>query len=221
MNILRRVALALLIPCAMCWSLGPIRVLLVTGGHAYDKPSFDKMFAGFRNMQVTSREMASGVEIFDDISGWNYDVLVLYNKHNPGDALTEKYKRNFLALLDKGVGLLCLHHATNSYPNWPEYAKIIGVTYRSPAYFTTNVSTFTFPGPVTMNVQDTTDPIMLGISSHFQLDDEIYGNVAFETGNKNLLSTSDPSTTTFCMRRSSSSLRKRPTVIFTSVLTSG
>ncbi len=193
MNIIRKIILAALIPIAMCSSL-PIRVLVVTGGHAYDKPRFDAMFSGFHGMQVTYRELASGVEIFEDVSDWKYDVLVLYNKHNPGEALTEKHKRNFLALLDKGVGLLCLHHATNAYPTWPEYAKIIGVTYRSPAYFTTNLSTFTFPGPVTMKVEDTQDPIMQGIPPAFQLDDEIYGNVAFETGNKILLSTSHPST---------------------------
>jgi type 1 glutamine amidotransferase len=43
--------------------------------------------------------------------------------------ITEQQKQNFLALFDKGTGLVVLHHALVSYQHWPEYEQIIGGRY--------------------------------------------------------------------------------------------
>ena len=56
-------------------------------------------------------------------------MLVLYDmvRH-----ITEKQKAALLTQLDRGVGLVVLHHALVSYPEWPEYERIIGGRYTEP-----------------------------------------------------------------------------------------
>jgi hypothetical protein len=55
-----------------------------------------------------------------------HDVIVLYDMPK---AITEPQKTRFLALLDRGTGLVVLHHALVSYQHWPEYERIIGGRY--------------------------------------------------------------------------------------------
>ena len=62
-------------------------------------------------------------EIFEDIKDWPYDVIVFYNMTQ---VMPENRRANFLALLDRGVGVVSLHHNIWAYQDWPEFARIIG-----------------------------------------------------------------------------------------------
>src|SRR5271156_3080188 len=53
-------------------------------------------------------------------------VLVLTGA--PRD-ITEAQKARFLALFDKGIGVVVLHHAYLAYPMWPEFGRIAGGQY--------------------------------------------------------------------------------------------
>ncbi len=65
-------------------------------------------------------------ELFENIGNWDYDVIVLYNMTQ---TISEKRQKNFKALLEKGVGLVALHHAEGAFNTWEDYRKIIGVRY--------------------------------------------------------------------------------------------
>ena len=56
---------------------GPIRVVVVTGGHGFEEDSFSAIFRSFRDVEYTVAKQADDSELFEDISEWNYDVIVL------------------------------------------------------------------------------------------------------------------------------------------------
>ncbi len=99
---------------------------VVTGGHPFQKDEFLKIFQGYDDVTYTHLPQKNGGELFDNISRWPYDVLVLYNFNQQ---ITPEEQKNFLKLLDKGVGLVILHHANAAYRNWPLYSKIAGVEF--------------------------------------------------------------------------------------------
>src|SRR4051794_37207506 len=100
-----------------------LNVVVITGGHAYDTAAFPKLFEGYDDIVPTYVALKGYTEIFEDIKDWKYDVIVFYNMTQvfPGNR-----RANFLSLLDRGVGVVSLHHNIWAYQNWPEFAKIIG-----------------------------------------------------------------------------------------------
>jgi type 1 glutamine amidotransferase len=176
---------------SLAWSAPDpkLNLLVVSGGHGYDTVQFNLMWKSFPQFNVTFQVLKVGNEIFEDVSAWNYDVLVFYNEQDPGAKFTDKQKANFLALLDKGVGMIVMHHAVASYPFWPEYEKLAGVKYTSKNFYP--------PGPqisiaklyIThdLMVLDTADPIMKGITKSFTTRDEGYRNMRFPSDNHLLL----------------------------------
>ncbi len=102
-----------------------LQVLVVAGGHRYPVKPFHELFKSFPDMKCTFVTEKAGGEAFDNIDGWPYDVIVLYN-HNRKPS--EKRRQNFLKLMDRGVGLVILHHGLHGYRYWPEFKKIAGVT---------------------------------------------------------------------------------------------
>ena len=103
-----------------------LNVAVVTGGHPFNEPEFFKLFQGYDDIAYKSLPQKTGGELFEDVTDWPYDVIVLYNFNQ---TITPKQQENFLKLLDKGVGLVILHHANAAYNNWPLFWKIAGVEY--------------------------------------------------------------------------------------------
>jgi type 1 glutamine amidotransferase len=104
-----------------------IKVLVVTGGHGFEREPFFKIFQD--NPEITFTEAVHGkgsATAFERDDLTNFDVVVLYDLQNN---ITDAEKKNFLALFQKGVGLVVLHHALVSYQHWPEYERIIGGHY--------------------------------------------------------------------------------------------
>ena len=104
---------------------GPIKVVILVGGHGYDQKNFDKAWGGHDDItcEVSKQKPYT---LFDDISAFNYDVILMYNLSS---GITDKQKENFLALLKKGVGLVVWHHSMANCQNWPEFEKIAGCKY--------------------------------------------------------------------------------------------
>ena len=107
------------------------KVLLVTGGHGFEREPFFKLFDDNSSIAVTKAEHdKSSATVFDRTDLLSFDVVVLYDMPM---VITDSQKRHFLALFDKGIGLVVLHHALVSYPDWPDYERIIGGHYPKPA----------------------------------------------------------------------------------------
>ena len=164
-----------------------LRVTVIAGGHGFDKKNFPKTFAGHDDIDV---KIQAGGKPFEDISKWDRDVMVLYNFKQK---ISEKSKANFLKLLDRGVGLVVMHHAVAAYPDWPEYEKIIGATYCLKKGVVRNGMKYMRPvwkHDVDFNVriEDKTHPITKGMSD-FKIHDESYRGWVHHPGSHVLLTT--------------------------------
>ena len=82
-------------------------------------------------------------EIFEDIGGWDYDVIIM---HNSGQRISEKRQLNFKALLQRGVALVVIHHGVCAYEDWPEFRKIAGTEFQHRRRFPEPQSGFALPG---------------------------------------------------------------------------
>jgi hypothetical protein len=106
------------------------KVLLVTGGHGFEREPFFKLFDDNPAILVTKVEHAKeSATAFDRDDLLSFNAVVLYDMPM---VITETQKQHFLALFEKGVGLVVLHHALVSYQDWPDYERIIGGRYPKP-----------------------------------------------------------------------------------------
>ena len=151
------------------------KVLVVTGGHGFEREPFFKMFSDNAAIQFTAAEHSkTNASVYDRDDLLSYDVVVLYDMPQN---ITDTQKTKFKALFEKGVGLVVLHHALVSYQNWPEYEQIIGGRYQEPDPKK--------PGTVTEAAgwqHDVDFPIVIVATNHpvtsglkgFDIHDEIY-----------------------------------------------
>ena len=116
--------------------------------------------------------------------------------YNFKQQITPKQQENFLKLLDRGVGLVILHHANAAYTNWPLYAKIAGVEYHWTPWIDHGVqrpgNAFKIGVQMKVHVVDPTHPITRGMSD-FDLLDETYFGTTVDPGVHALLTTDEPS----------------------------
>ena len=170
-----------------------ISVAIITGGHGFNQPEFLKLFEGYDDIAATQCPQKTGGELFDDISNFNYDVIVLYNFNQK---ISEKQQENFLKLMDRGTGLLILHHANGAYNNWPEFWKIAGVTYHFGPWEDDGkqMQRSSAKAGVTfkIHVADPNHPITKGIAD-YEMVDETYGRTSVDPSVRALLTTEEPS----------------------------
>jgi len=170
-----------------------IKVAVVTGGHDFEQKPFLEMFNSFEGVGYMHVALKDDSEIFEDIGDWPYDVIVLYNMTQK---ISPKRRKNFVSLLNKGVGLVALHHSIASFQQWPEYRKIIGARY-----FLSDVvegdttykrSKFKNDVTFTINVDNKKHPITRALDD-FTAHDETYKGYLVDPDNLLLLSTNEPS----------------------------
>ena len=170
-----------------------IRAAIVTGGHPFDAGKFSKLFEGYSDVADKHLPQKAGGELFDNIDGWPYDVIVLYNF---AQTITPKQQTNFVKLLERGVGLVILHHANDAYPNWALYHDISGVESHFGPWRQNGVQTAAsgFKGGVKFNIHvaDPNHPITRGLHDYDALD-ETYCRRTFSHENHLLLTTDEPS----------------------------
>ncbi len=157
-----------------------LSVVVVTGGPLeIDYAAFMKMF-DTPTFDATRSAQRVGGETFEDIDNWKHDVIVLYNVRQK---LTVKQQQNFLALMDKGVGLVVLHHGCLAYGDWPEYPRIIG---------TGEIGGNKAAVRHTIHVADPKHPITKGLRD-YEITAETFSGMRIDPQNHVLLTTVEPS----------------------------
>ena len=179
-----------------------INVVVVTGGHDFEHDPFFTLFQGCDDIQYVEAAQKDHSELFEDISNWNYDVIVLYNM---SQNISPQRQENFKALLKKGVGLVALHHAEGAFNTWEDYRQIIGARYplKPQEIDGKQYATGTYDHDMDINVTiaDRKHPITRGLSD-FTIHDETYKGIWFAKDNHVLLTTDHPkSDTTICWTR--------------------
>jgi type 1 glutamine amidotransferase len=171
---------------------GKIKVVVVTAGHGFDREPFFAMFDAMEGIEYVEAEQKDDSEIFEDITAWDYDVIVFYNMTQN---ITTKRQINFQKLLDKGIGVVALHHSIAAYSKWPDFQRIIGGKYYLDAMEEEGVqhekSTYKHELDMAIHVQDKKHPITRGMSD-FVIHDEAYKKCKFQKDNRVLLTTDNP-----------------------------
>jgi uncharacterized protein len=166
------------------------RVLLVTGGHSFNKENFFEMIfsLGNFNIDTLSQPLANRALLSDSIGV--YDVIVFYDMWQD---ISEMEKKAFLGLTEHGTGLVFLHHSLVSYQNWEEFTEIRGGKYYERGYDYPQAQLSGYKHDITMKVEilDPQHPVTQGISD-FTLVDEGYSNFRVHHGVTPLLATDHP-----------------------------
>lgn len=153
---------------------GKIRVLVITGGHDFEVEPFFKVFKDNPEITFVAADHPKAHAYFKKDAASNYDVIVAYDMHQE---ISEEAKKDFLALLQSGKGLVVMHHAIASYQNWPEYAKIIGAKYYLEKTTVDGVekprSLWQHDVNIKVEVADKNHPVTKGIND-FEIHDETY-----------------------------------------------
>ena len=169
-----------------------IRVVVVTAGHGFKEAPFFAIFESCDDIEYVEAKQQDDSEIFEDISGWDYDVIVLYNMTQK---ISPKRREHFTSLLNRGVGLVALHHSIGAFQHWPEYRKIIGGRYYLEEMEEDGVmhgkSDYKHDLNIAVHITDKRHPIARRMKD-FVIYDEAYKKCVFEKDNHVLLTTNHP-----------------------------
>jgi uncharacterized protein len=200
---IKPISLAIVALCAfLLGSLAPaaepvqppakIRVLVVTGGHPFEKEPFFKLFKDNPDITYQTAEHPNAHALYKAEAAKQYDVIVLYDFNQQ---ISDEAKADFVARLKDGKGLVVLHHAISTYPAWPEYWRIIGARYYLAA---TNVNGVEKPRSgwkhgmkFHVHVADPKHPVTRGVSD-FDIHDETYKGFDVAPECHPLLTTDEP-----------------------------
>lgn len=181
-----------LFPATAAETTNRLRVLVVTGGHGFQKEPFLGMFAANPEIAVTHDEhVRTSCSVFDreDLAG--FDAVVLYDMKQ---VMTASQRAGFLSLITNGVGLVVMHHALVSHQDWPDYERIIGGIYpedQTRRGVSTPELGYQHNVDIPVTVVATNHPVTEGLAD-FQVHDEIYWGYRVGRDVTPLLSTTHP-----------------------------
>ncbi len=157
-----------------------VKVAVLTGGHAYDVPNFEKLFRSLDGIQATIQTM----ETFFALSAAErdaFDALLFYHMLMPTPTGPAKEALEHLGSTEQG--LLVLHHALLAYPQWPVWTEIVGIADRKFGYH--------HDQKLHINVTSVRHPITEGLKA-WDMIDETYTMADAGQGSEILLTTDHP-----------------------------
>jgi len=159
----------------------PLRVAVVTGGHAFDVINFHKLFRALSGVDAYIQHMDDFVATSESIRD-AYDVVVFYHMLMPGPP--DGPMKDALAHLGAAEqGILVLHHALLAHPEWAVWSDIVGVANRKFWFY--------HDQSVPVKVASRKHPITRGLDS-WTINDETYTMADAGEGNEILLTTDHP-----------------------------
>jgi type 1 glutamine amidotransferase len=170
-------------------------VLIITGGRSdFEREAFYEMFNTFAN--VDYREV-SQPEANQKLTSSFYDVFDVLIFYDMVQDITDQQKAAFINMLQKGKGVVFLHHALASYREWDEYENIIGGRFYLDLKPDTEekagypVSTYEHNVDIPVSIVAKNHPVTSGLED-FIIHDETYGDFKVLLHVHPLLSTSHP-----------------------------
>ena len=144
------------------------RVLLITGEHDEDwkdtTPHLRNVLEEVQKFKVVVTEEPVVLET-DALQ--KYDVLLM--NYNRGERWPEKQEQALLDFVKNGKGLVTLHGANATFPDWQEYERMIGGGWREGSYHPPY-------GPFKVVIDDKEHEITKGMED-FETCDEIYSGL--------------------------------------------
>ncbi len=172
-----------------------VNVLVVSKGHAYDHNSFKAMFDAMANVTMTLVELPAAQVVLQPEHVGAYDVVFFYDMSGiPGIGLLHDganntgeppaaYVRAIEGLLETGIGLILVNHATVSWPLWPLWREISGSSYMLSAGELNGQHVpgsgyrgghGPLPSATIQLVPQQDHPVLQGLAGGFEITDELY-----------------------------------------------
>jgi len=183
----RLLILIVLIILSISVSAKKLNILIVTGGHDFDRKSFFEMFDSFQDFSYTELKHPEANLQLSLIDPKTFDAVVFYDMPK---SISETEKESYFKLLKLGKGLVFLHHSLCSYQQWDEYKAIVGGKYHEEKN-STQSSTYQHDVTFTVKITDQNHQVTKGIND-FEILDEVYGNTEVLPGVTPLLTANHP-----------------------------
>ena len=164
-----------------------LNVLAIAKGHPYLRDPFMAIFDDMTGISASLVEQPAAQLLMNPEGMKGFDALVLYDmpgldfrKPNPPQFVEpgEVFKAGFRALLDKGCGVVALHHAIAGWPTWEEYGEILGgrFLYKPGSLRGAAHPDSGYRHDVThdVSVEIPEHAVVEGLPAHFSLTDELY-----------------------------------------------
>ena len=152
-----------------------LSVMVVAGGHSFDTLEFVEMFDSYFEFDIDTVMQPRANRLIGSDAVDDYDIIVFYDMWNSIDS-TEK--AGYYRLLDRGIGMVFLHHALGGYQQWDEFSKIIGGKYYMPGRNVDSSRYSTYKHDIEINIQviRSDHPVTRNMAD-FTILDEGYGNI--------------------------------------------
>ncbi len=161
---------------------GPIRALLITGGHDHDA-AFYSLFDDLDRLPVDTAANA----FKKDLRG-NHDVIIMYDFTRDMD---EAHRGNLRDYVGAGGGVVVLHHALLDHQTWPWWSEqVVGGRYRLQREGGHPSSSVKNDQILSVTPAEA-HPVLDGIAP-FQIQDETYKNLYHSPSIRPLLTTDHP-----------------------------
>lgn len=155
---------------------GPVKIMLVTGGHSYDTVQFFRMFDNLPEVEYVHFQQPEANSVIASGKADEYDVLVFYDMWK---TIGDTEKAAYVRLTKEGKPFLFLHHSLASYQQWPEFMQLLGGKYVEKGAGIPEEKQSNYAHDVWVSVIPAAKhPVTSGLGE-FSLFDEIYGNVIF------------------------------------------
>ena len=181
--------LILLLFVSFSASAGKLKILIVTGGHDFDRVSFFQMFDSFKNLSYAELVHPEARVQLGTIDLASFDAVVFYDMPK---TISDEEKNSYYRLLKAGKGLLFMHHSICAYQDWPEYESIVGGKYyekKKDDKF--GASSYLHDVDFNVHIMHPLHLVTNGMKD-FKLHDEVYGNLEVLPQIYPLLSTDHP-----------------------------
>lgn len=149
-----------------------VQVAVVTGGHAFDVPNFQRLFRSFDGIDAYVQHTDDFASSKPDVRA-QYDAVVFYSMlvDGPVDEGLPWYAGKPKSVIEELVhgrqGIFVLHHALLAYADWPLWDALVGAQGRR--------KDFKYFHDETLHIQPTgvRHPIIDGLAP-WQMIDETY-----------------------------------------------
>lgn len=171
----------------------PVKIMLVTGGHAFDTIQFFQLFDSIDEIEYEHFAQPEANQALAEEKWKAFDVLVFYDMWQN---ISENEKQAYLEMTNQGKPILFLHHALVSYQKWPEFEKILGGKYVKEGSDIPEEEQSTYKHDVWVDIDIVTPehPVTAGFGD-LKLFDEVYGNYRVLSMVQPLLKTSHSEST--------------------------
>ena len=163
-----------------------IHIMIVTGGHSFERESFFGMFEQFEGVTYQELVQPKANQQIENGLVDDFDLLLFYDMY---DSITSRQKDAYLRLVRQKKPMLFLHHSLVSYQDWPEFTQIIGGKYHTKD--SSQLSYYQHDDTIQVKVSPVSHPVIEGLHD-FTIIDETYGNCEILPSVVPLLETDHP-----------------------------